>query len=313
MAKDPKRKGPAGVGRLRRGEPESEHEVARSGSLKERELYVKGRRDEHRERDAVRRTGAKGLARRAPLRIKPSVGFTQVEPGTLPGADDVIASANALIERLGHDRLEEIRKKPMSKGFLPAADLELESAYLRFALSDDVLAVVSGYLGLLPVLTYIDVWYSCHVDGAPYSSQLWHLDHADVTQVKVFLQCDDVGLSSGPLTVLDATTSRRLAKQVRYTFRQSRLDDDAVAGAVGRDAATPLDGPKGTAAFVDTSRCFHLGSRVDAGAPPRKLVLFQYLTPHAFAFQCDHRLEGPFRGLATDASPERERLILGAD
>jgi hypothetical protein len=303
----------APVARLSRGERESEHEVARLGSLKQRAAYVKRRRAAQRERDARRLADAADLAGRAPMRIEPDAGFARADPGSLPGVDDVIASANDLMDRLGHDKLEDMRKKPMSKGFLPASDLALDSPYLRFALSDDVLAVVTDYLGLVPVLTYVDVWYSAHVEKDPFSSQLWHLDHADVTQVKVFLHCDDVGLPSGPLTVLDAASSRRLAKLVRYRFTEARVQDDAVTGAVGDDAATPLTGPKGTAAFVDTSRCFHQGSRVDAGAPPRKLVLFQYLTPYAFDFVGDHRTEGPFRDLAGDASTDRERLVLGAD
>ena len=71
------------------------------------------------------------------------------------------------------------------------------------------------------------------------------------------------------------------------------MTDEAVTAAVGSDR-TVLDGPRGTAHFVDTSRCFHFGSRVQAGAPPRQLVVFQYLTPYAFEFQEDHRREAPY-------------------
>ena len=200
----------------------------------------------------------------------------------------------------------------MAKGFLPDSDLNLDSPYMRLALSDEVVAVVSAYLGMVPVLAYVDVWYSPHVEKAPWSSQLFHLDHADVTQIKLFLHCGDVGPASGPLTVLTALDSKRLAKRVNYRLEQTRVTDEAVTAAVGRDR-TVLDGPRGTAHFVDTSRCFHFGSRVQAGAPPRQLVVFQYLTPYAFEFQEDHRREAPYRDLAQADSSERDRLLLGAD
>jgi len=298
--------------RLGRGELDSEAELARLGSPKARRAFVRERRRSARH-DGRRKALAAELASRAAVGLDPDQGILRAAPGALDGVDETIAAANGLIDRIGAEQLGAIRRKPMSKGFLTMPDLGLDSPYLRFALSDGVLGPVSEYLGLVPVLTYIDVWYSEHVPTEPYSSQLWHLDHADVKQVKVFLHCDAVDIASGPLTVLDAATSKLVAKRTRYTLAASRLSDDAVREAVGAAEGIPLTGPKGAATFVDTSRCFHFGSRVEPGAPPRKLVVFQYLTPFAFDFQHDHRDEAPFRELAEPGSAERDRLVLGAD
>jgi hypothetical protein len=262
--------------------------------------------------DERRRQLGPELSGRASVRVDPKLGFARTEPGSLPGAEPVIESALELIERVGGDVLRQRVKKPMAKGFLPESDLDLGSPYMRLALSDEVVAIASDYLGMIPILTYVDVWYSPHVDKPTWSSQLFHLDHADVTQLKLFLHCSDVSVASGPLTVLNASDSRQLAKRVKYRLEQTRVTDEAVTAAVGSDR-TVLDGPRGTAHFVDTSRCFHFGSRVQAGAPPRQLVVFQYLTPYAFDFGDDHRAEAPFRGLARDGASERDRLLLGAD
>jgi hypothetical protein len=224
----------------------------------------------------------------------------------------VIESALGLIEDVGHDELRQRMKKPMAKGFLPRSEFDLGSPYMRFALSDEVVAIASDYLGMIPILTYLDVWYSPHVDKPTWSSQLFHLDHADVTQLKLFLHCGDVSPASGPLTVLAASDSRRLAKRVKYRLEETRVSDEAVDAVIGPDRRV-LDGPRGTAYFVDTSRCFHFGSRVEAGAPPRQLVVFQYLTPYAFEFRDDYRQEAPYRDLAGDSTSERNRLLLGAD
>ena len=65
-----------------------------------------------------------------------------------------------------------------------------------------------------------------------------------------------------------------------------------------------MTGRAGTVAFADTSRCFHFGSRVSEGAPPRRMMLFQYLTPYAFEFESDHRAEAPLREAADGTNDE---------
>jgi hypothetical protein len=292
---------------------DSPHEIARRGSLKQRNRYVSARRAAaNSPADKQRRALGRELASRASVRIDPDLGFARVDPGSLPDSDAVIESALRLIERIGHDELRQRVKKPMAKGFLPQRDLSLDSPYMRLALSEDVVAIASDYLGMIPVLTYVDVWYSPYVDRPTWSSQLFHLDHADVTQLKLFLHCGDVGVASGPLTVLEASHSKRLAERVNYRLEQTRVTDEAATAAVGTDRRV-LDGLRGTAHFVDTSRCFHFGSRVQPGAPPRQLTVFQYLTPYAFEFQDDYRREAPYRDLADDDTSERDRLMLGAD
>jgi hypothetical protein len=168
---------------------------------------------------------------------------------------------------------------------------------------------IAAYLGVVPILTDVDVWYSAHHPKAPKSSQLWHLDHADTTQIKVWVHVDDIDQRSGPLTGLDATTSQAVAQATDYNFSDSyRLADDAVP----TDDLVAFTGPAGTVDFIDTSRCFHFGSRVAAGGRPRRVAMLQYLTPYAFKFS-DHRRQASFRHLASDPSTPLDRLVLGAD
>jgi hypothetical protein len=303
--------GNVGDSRANRATP---HELAQRGSIKQRIRYVNARRKAATSpSDERRRQLGWQLAEDAPLSIDPDLGYVRAEPGSLRGADPVIESATALIKGIGHEALLHRHKKPMAKGFLPETDLDLGSVYMRFALSDGVVAIVCRYLGMVPILTKIDVWYSAYIERPAWSSQFFHLDYADVTQLKLFLHCSDVELASGPLTIIDAADSRQLAKRVKYRFEHTRVTDETVDGAIGLDRKLALAGPRGTAHFVDTSRCFHFGSRVQRGAPPRQLVVFQYLTPYSFDFHDDHRTEAPFRELATAESSEQERLLLGAD
>ena len=291
--------------------------AATTGTIGERRKLVAARRRSARERDAARVRLSEELAGRARQSIPRERGFLVVPPGGLACAGSVIERANEAIDSIGHERLMSGKTKGgfLANRFLPDDALTLDSPYLRFALDDDVVGRIAAYLGVVPILTVIDVWYSAHGPKAPKSSQLWHLDPADTTQIKVWVHCSDVGPESGPLTILDATTSDELADRIGYRYDEEhyRVGDDEIRHTVGEDRIVPLAGPKGTVGFVDTSMCFHFGSRVSPGAPPRRMVMFQYLTPYAFEFISDHREEAPFRSLATARSSELERLVLGAD
>jgi hypothetical protein len=282
-------------------------------TLSGRRAHVSDRREAWRERDADRYRLATELAGRADVSIAPENGFAVLPPGSFERAGAVVTAANELIDGIGHDELMSRNTKDgfLAKGFLPKAAYELDSPYMRFILGEDVIAAVSTYLGLVPVLKQVDVWYSVHAGEAPKSSQRWHLDSADTTQVKVWIHISDVGPDSGPLTVVDASTSERIADEIGYDFGEGhRVPDERFEELAGA-AVTALEGPAGTVHFVDTSRCFHFGSRVEAGGTPRRIFMAQYLTPYAFRFKSDHVERAPFKKFASDGSSELEQLVLG--
>ncbi len=218
-----------------------------------------------------------------------------------------------LVDRIGFDDLPWAKKKTnMAKYLLDGPLLELDSPFMTLALSDPVIAAVTDYLGVVPILNYADLWCSRHIDEPASRSQLWHLDNADVRQVKLFVLCSDVDSACGPLTVLDASVSERLADQIGYSLAEGRVTDEIVDEVVGRERAIELNGPTGTAYLVDTSRCFHFGSRVAVPGRSRLVAIFQYLTPYAFTYSTDHREQAPFRELATGDASAVRRLVLGA-
>ncbi|HEY5616822.1 MAG TPA: hypothetical protein VIK60_02700 [Vicinamibacterales bacterium] len=67
----------------------------------------------------------------------------------------------------------------------------------------------------------------------------------------------------------------------------------------------------GTVCFVDTTQCFHFGSRVKHGVAPRLVTMIQYLTPSSFMLPRDHRAGSPYRHLATPDRSRSQRLVLG--
>jgi hypothetical protein len=113
------------------------------------------------------------------------------------------------------------------------------------------------------------------------------------------------------MLLLGANTSKTVRRAVRYEYRNRATDEEvfAVAGDHDRHA---MVGPAGTVAFVDTSRCFHYGSRVSEGAPPRLVAVLQYLSPFSFRVSRDKKRAAPYRHAAAPTSSVLEQLVLGA-
>src|SRR5262249_19221151 len=148
------------------------------------------------------------------------------------------------------------------------ATLTAEHALFRLALRPDLLEAVIGYMQTVPVLRSIQVFYSGVVDRKESGSQLYHCDADDVRQVKIFLLCSEVRRENGPLTILDALSSERVRRATGYIY-DDHLSDEQVDRTLGPHQPMELVGQPGTMCFIDTSRCFHYGSRVGAEAAPR--------------------------------------------
>jgi hypothetical protein len=294
----------------------AEQLTPRRGTNEQRRAWTTARRETWRERDAARFRLGSELARRARFTIPEEAGFLVVPPGAIAEAAAVVEAANDRIDSIGHERLvaeHNPKNDTMCRGFLPDDARDLASPYLRFALSQDVIAPVASYLGVVPILYNFDVWYSPPAVKGPRKAQLWHQDGDDTTQVKVWVHCHDIARESGPLTALSAARSEALADEVAYDSSvQYRLTDDKVSAFAGDDDLTRFDGPAGTVDFVDTSRCFHFGSRVGPDAPARRVFYAQYVTPYAFKLERDDHEDAPLRDLAAGAESELEQLILGA-
>ena len=275
-----------------------------------RQVYFQARRAGNLLHDGARRAALRHLPETS-FAIRENDGYLVLPPGRFEETAGIVFDARAALTAFDAAAPPGGKNR---KRFLvnvqDASRLTLDSSVIRFALRDDVLAAVCRYLGLVPFLSTISVFHSDTVPGDPTSSQLHHCDGDDVKQVKIFVYCSDVDPGSGPLTVLDAASSGRVRKAVGYQFRQ-RLTDQQVAEVLGPAADRPILGPSGTTAFLDTSRCFHYGSRVAPDAPARLVTMIQYQTPYSFMLPRSERASLPFRRLLTPSLPQLQRLVLG--
>ena len=136
---------------------------------------------------------------------------------------------------------------------------------------------------MIPVVNEIHIWNSPNEQSVLGGSQELHMDYADHRQLKLFLLLNDVDSDTGPFGFLGAHKSKQLAYQIGYKFTDERIrvPDDEFKKYFDWEDINLFCGSAGEMALVDTSNCFHFGSR--RASKPRRMLMIQYVTPFAFS------------------------------
>lgn len=247
--------------------------------------------DERRRRRLFDESFDRLLAELGPLDPQPGEmrdGYLLDTSRTLPHIERLTEAAEAVIAKRG-DRPHRDRKKPFMADLRRDRDLVDHPAFLDFVLSPPVLKVAATYLRQCPVLSRTRppgvrmVESSSKYDpeaGGPYrDSQLYHRDLHDSPLVYVIVLVRDVTERSGPFTFLPEAASNRVAEGTGYgrRGRPYRLTDEEVYEHASRHEAVSMDLPRGTVLFIDSSVCFHYGSR-DCTVP-RYQVMYAFTSP----------------------------------
>lgn len=148
--------------------------------------------------------------------------------------------------------------KPFLRNILQSQDLFEHKEILETALHEDLLGAVVRYLGQMPWLVNLQVWWT-PPNQTTIRSQLYHYDHRDTRQAKVFLNLNDVGEDAGPLHFLPVPVSAKVDRTVGYS--QDRYTDEQIESCVTPAETMRTMGPAGAGFIVDTARCLHYGSR----------------------------------------------------
>jgi hypothetical protein len=269
--------------------------------------------------------------------IDPAKGYSLLSPDAIDGFSEVLVSCRQLFalkkaeidaQLTGFDgwtpeqqQKFASRKLSFLRYLLNDDDLRRHPELVRFALSDAMLGAATRYLGMIPHLSRIDLMYSLPrtTAGKNIESQLFHLDHEGLTQVKHFIHVFDVGEHEGPFTFIPADATSRIVRDVRALRRRRntgqdielrRYSDEEIAAVGGTGDVITVTGPVGAGVAVDTSRCLHLGSRVDPGSF-RVCLYTQYCTTHEITniYDVDRFRDDPIKYLAVKDSvmPGRAR------
>ncbi len=200
--------------------------------------------------------------------------------------------------------LQNNPKKTYFNVLLEGEEFSQHPELLRRLVARPILDIVTTYLGAVPQLSGAMLVWSPENNTAR-SSQLFHFDYEDLTQLKMFVNVFDTAEDQGPLTFLPAHVSSHVQKSIGRIL--GRVSDDRIYDAGGRDQALKLVGPSGSGAFLDTSHCLHYGSRFNKR--DRLILIVQFLKFHS-----SYRGYVPFKAPSqfSDFSPDPvQRLALG--
>lgn len=198
----------------------------------------------------------------AGLDVPRSDGYRRFAAEELSGAAEAVATCQRIFAGVSQHERDERAARAGKKLFLIEllSDQEcLEQPDLaRFLLSRPVVDTAARYLGSVPLLAGVGLCWS-PPNQSELSSQLYHYDPQDRSQLKLLLHVLDTGEANGPFTFLPASVSAQVEKRLGSIVK--RVADEAVFGVVERSHEQRLTGPAGSGAFVDVSRCLHYGSR----------------------------------------------------
>jgi hypothetical protein len=242
------------------------------------------------DRDELLRENGGDLAKIPRLQIKD--GWAIDTSRTLPHLDEFLDEMGKIVRERGGTDHSDIQQ-PFLRNLIVPDDITKYPSMLNFITSSEILAITMDYLQTVPVLSrsrppglrFMESNYKLDpaADGPYRESQLYHLDFHDSPLMYVLVAIEDIAPESGPWTFLPASTSERAAKALGYREKgvSYRVTDEQMQSVLGDEKPVVFSCPKGTVLFIDSSRCFHFGSR--RAWPPR----FQFMYAYTSAVRCD--------------------------
>lgn len=169
-------------------------------------------------------------------------------------------------------------KKDFWHNLLTAEDFKEDSLWGQYVLQAEVIGIVSRYLGQLPFLVQLELVVSHGSENQKWKiSQNWHKDFNDSRMCKLFTYFSDVSEEDGPFTFIPADRSKRVKHR---RFPTHKTDDEMKA--LGWDGeAVKVQGAALSSFLIDTYRCFHCGSRMNANRS-RVAMIATYATAFNF-------------------------------
>jgi hypothetical protein len=194
------------------------------------------------------------------LVVSDTLGYVSFATREL-GISAQVSKLASLAVEWTNDPVRNKGDKPFLRNLLSGQDLLDFPEFLDVAMHPVLYGAVTKYLGQAPWLVSMSLWLSPPNQTA-VRSQLYHYDHKDTRQAKIFINLNDVAADCGPLHFLPASESVKVDKTAGYS--QGRYTDEEVYGAVAKSKVIATVGNIGTGFIVDTARCLHYGSRGNA-------------------------------------------------
>jgi hypothetical protein len=215
-------------------------------------------------------------------------GFLLDASNSLPYLDRLLEEMNEVIEERGLQKWEDLGKPFLQNILADDAPVRYPSL-IDFGTSSQVVSGVAPAFGFIPHFSTslprgIRLQESSNVHDptpeAPWrDSQNWHRDYHTEPTFYVITLIREVTDACGPLHWVSASVSRRVTEAFNYRSRgcSYRLTDEQFFSAVDPSEVHRLVGPPGLTLFIDSTACFHMGSRNPV--MPRYQTQYAYSSP----------------------------------
>jgi len=218
-------------------------------------------------------------------RIQMRDGWAVDASMSLPHLDRVLEDAEKIIAKRAGVRRKKDSYRSYFQDLWMQSDVESYPSFLDFATSSGVLATVAECLQCVPVLSTAGppgirfVESNAAFDDEPErpkDSQMYHIDFYSLPNVYVIVLLRDTTHEHGPLTFLPRSVSQKVAAGLNYWGRGCpyRIPDEGIYGLVDRNEVIEFCGRRGTILFIESSGCFHYGSR--NSVKPRLQLMLGY-------------------------------------
>jgi hypothetical protein len=221
-------------------------------------------------------------------RIEVEDGLARDDSGSLPHLGRLLEEMTEVIAERGGRNWNAHR--PFLQDILGSDGVIRYPSLLAFATSSEAIAPIARHFGYIPHLSQENfpppvrvmestTKFDPQPEGPYRSSQLWHRDYHSTPTFYVIVLLRETTPESGPLHYLSKSTSDRVAAAMRYGSRRCphRVPDDVMDSLVDHEEVMTLCGPPGTVLFIDSSKCFHFGSR--NAVKPRYQVQYSFISP----------------------------------
>ena len=205
---------------------------------------------------------------------------------TLPHLDRVLEDSEKIIaERRGMRTSAAGAYRSYFQDLWKAGDAAQYPSFIDFGTSSDLLAVVSHYLRTIPALSttlpagirFVESNAAFDDDpDHPKDSQLYHIDYYSLPNVYVLVLLRDTTIENGPWTFLPRSISQKAREALGYwqKGRNYRVSDEELYSVVDREEVIEFSYPRGAVLFIESSGCFHYGSR--NSVQPRFQLMYGY-------------------------------------
>ena len=130
---------------------------------------------------------------------------------------------NLINNHIETNNLKKKNRNDSLNTIIRSEDFHEKSEVFKFVTSNFILKIVSKYLGYIPLLTHISVWWSPNDKIYEQSSQFYHLDHEDYKQIKGFLFLSDIDEDSGPINAISSNQSLAIQKEISYNMKSQKM------------------------------------------------------------------------------------------